>query len=79
MNTAGRLWFTAAMKSTALRTIEWVADRRGGLLPGRVRMIDQARLPGKLVYLETADVKKIWTAIKTLQVRGAPAIGIAAA
>ena len=67
------------MTNTVLRTIEWVADRRGALLPGRVRMIDQTRLPGELVYLETADLKKIWTAIKTLQVRGAPAIGIAAA
>ena len=62
-----------------LRTIEWVGARSGALLPGRVRMIDQTRLPEKLVWLQTADLQKIWTAIKTLQVRGAPAIGIAAA
>ncbi len=42
-------------------------------------MIDQTRLPAELVYLDTADVKQIWTAIKTLQVRGAPAIGVAGA
>ena len=48
-------------------------------MPGRARMIDQTALPEKLVYLETADVAKIWTAIKRLQVRGAPAIGVAAA
>ena len=63
----------------ALRTIEWVGRQLGALLPGRVRMIDQTRLPGKLVYLETDNLQKIWAAIKTLQVRGAPAIGIAAA
>lgn len=62
-----------------LRTIEWVGAKAGSLLPGRVRMIDQTRLPGKLIWLQTADVKTIWSAIKTLQVRGAPAIGIAAA
>ncbi|MCX7009108.1 MAG: S-methyl-5-thioribose-1-phosphate isomerase, partial [Kiritimatiellaeota bacterium] len=62
-----------------LRTIEWVGAKAGALLPGRVRMIDQTRLPEKLVWLQTADVQKIWMAIKTLQVRGAPAIGIAAA
>jgi methylthioribose-1-phosphate isomerase len=62
-----------------LRTIEWVGAKAGTLLPGRVRMIDQTRLPEKLVWLQTADLQTIWTAIKTLQVRGAPAIGIAAA
>ncbi len=62
-----------------LKTIEWVPKRKGALVPGRVRMVDQTRLPGKLVYLETADLAEIRRAIKTLQVRGAPAIGIAAA
>ena len=42
-------------------------------------MIDQTRLPGELTYVETEDLGTIWTAIRTLQVRGAPAIGIAAA
>jgi methylthioribose-1-phosphate isomerase len=42
-------------------------------------MIDQTRLPEELHYLRTRDVNEVWTAIKTLQVRGAPAIGIAAA
>ncbi|MBU1693381.1 MAG: S-methyl-5-thioribose-1-phosphate isomerase [Verrucomicrobia bacterium] len=49
------------------------------LVPGRVRMIDQTRLPGELVYLETADVRELWAAIRELKVRGAPAIGIAVA
>lgn len=62
-----------------LKTIEWISDGKGSLVPGRVRMIDQTKLPGELVYIETADVKELWHAIKTLQVRGAPAIGVAAA
>ena len=62
-----------------LKTLEWICDRKSSLIPGRVRMIDQTKLPGELVYIETADVKELWHAIKTLQVRGAPAIGVAAA
>lgn len=62
-----------------LKTLEWISDRKGSLIPGRVRMIDQTKLPGELVYIETDDVKELWHAIKTLQVRGAPAIGVAAA
>jgi methylthioribose-1-phosphate isomerase len=61
------------------RTVEWIARSKWGLVPGHVRMIDQTLLPGKLVYLDTANIDEIWTAIKRLQVRGAPAIGIAAA
>jgi methylthioribose-1-phosphate isomerase len=42
-------------------------------------MIDQTRLPGDVTHMRTRDVAAVWQAIKTLQVRGAPAIGIAAA
>jgi methylthioribose-1-phosphate isomerase len=62
-----------------VRTIEWRPDTPGSLLPGSIVLIDQTRLPAELLYLQTRDVGEIWTAIKTLQVRGAPAIGIAAA
>ena len=61
------------------RTIEWVARSGNSLIPGHIRMIDQTRLPLELRFLETDDLETVWTAIKTLQVRGAPAIGIAAA
>ncbi|MDF1545324.1 MAG: S-methyl-5-thioribose-1-phosphate isomerase, partial [bacterium] len=44
-----------------------------------IRLIDQTRLPNELVLLELSDYRKIIRAIKRLQVRGAPAIGIAAA
>ncbi len=64
---------------TPIKTIEWIPDAPPSLVPGRIRMVDQTRLPNELVYLETRDLREVWTAIKTLQVRGAPAIGIAAA
>ena len=62
-----------------LRTIEWVPDRAGSLTPGFIRAIDQTRLPGDLRFLELRKVDEVWAAIKTLQIRGAPAIGIAGA
>lgn len=42
-------------------------------------IIDQTKLPYKTVILELTGVKEIWNAIYQLQVRGAPAIGVAAA
>ena len=56
------------------KTIEWI-----GGLEGHVVMIDQTRLPSELVMLECRDVQTMWHAIRRLSVRGAPAIGIAAA
>ena len=52
-------------------TIRWTGSA--------VRIIDQTKLPGKLVYIDCRNVDTLWHAIKTLQVRGAPALGIAAA
>lgn len=46
---------------------------------GRVRILDQTRLPGELVLLEISDHHGVIKAIKQLSIRGAPAIGIAAA
>ncbi|MCA9797765.1 MAG: S-methyl-5-thioribose-1-phosphate isomerase, partial [Candidatus Eremiobacteraeota bacterium] len=42
-------------------------------------MIDQTRLPGAFVTIQCASVQSVWDAIKRLSVRGAPAIGVAAA
>lgn len=42
-------------------------------------VIDQTKLPGSLEQIALRTQKEIWNAIKTLQVRGAPAIGVAAA
>lgn len=55
----------------SIKTIQWVN--------GNAKLIDQTELPGKLVYITCRDVKRMWHAIKRLEVRGAPAIGVAAA
>lgn len=44
-----------------------------------VVVIDQTRLPGKLVYLRCTSVQRLWKAISRLEVRGAPALGVAGA
>ena len=62
-----------------VRSVEWVPEANEALVPGRVRILDQTRLPLDVRHIETCDVATVWTAIKTLQVRGAPAIGVAAA
>jgi methylthioribose-1-phosphate isomerase len=46
---------------------------------GRLKLIDQTRLPEKLTYVWCDSVEEVWDAIKQLKVRGAPAIGVAAA
>jgi methylthioribose-1-phosphate isomerase len=42
-------------------------------------MIDQTKLPEKLIFVEYDDYKQVAEAIKTLVVRGAPAIGVSGA
>ena len=46
---------------------------------GTIRLIDQTRLPAEEVYVECGTVEEVARAIRTMQVRGAPAIGITAA
>jgi methylthioribose-1-phosphate isomerase len=46
---------------------------------GHVRLIDQTRLPTEFLRIECRAVPAVWEAIRSLRVRGAPAIGIAAA
>ena len=57
-----------------IATIEWI-----GGIDGKIKIIDQTLLPNELKYVFCNDLKEIYHAIKTLMVRGAPAIGIAAA
>ncbi len=52
-------------------TIEWTNNK--------IRMIDQTKLPEELFHLEISDIEVLAEAIKSLRVRGAPAIGIAGA
>jgi methylthioribose-1-phosphate isomerase len=44
-----------------------------------IRLLDQTRLPEDVIYRDLDDYREIILAIKRLEVRGAPAIGIAAA
>src|SRR5579885_1791614 len=46
---------------------------------GAVRLLDQSRLPGEVVFLDCRDYETVGRAIKDLKVRGAPAIGVTAA
>ena len=46
---------------------------------GTVELIDQTRLPHELVTLTISDYRELADAIRTMKIRGAPAIGIAAA
>jgi methylthioribose-1-phosphate isomerase len=55
-------------------TLRWVGDTDGHLV-----MIDQTLLPVEFHELTCRDVETVWEAIRMLRVRGAPAIGIAAA
>lgn len=55
-------------------TIGWRGD-----INGELRLIDQTLLPGELREIACHDEPTVWEAIKSLRVRGAPAIGIAAA
>jgi methylthioribose-1-phosphate isomerase len=57
-----------------VQAVKWV-----GSADGFLELIDQRELPGKLVKLQCREVEHLCEAIKTLAVRGAPAIGVAAA
>jgi methylthioribose-1-phosphate isomerase len=54
-----------------IRTIAWQGNR--------IKIIDQTKLPSRLEYLSIKDLQTLWKAIKVLKVRGAPALGAAAA
>lgn len=60
--------------TTIPRTIAWIGDANG-----HVRLLDQTLLPTQVVYRDCRTVEEVWEAIRNLRVRGAPAIGVAAA
>jgi methylthioribose-1-phosphate isomerase len=60
--------------SPQIATLHWL-----GGVDGHLRLIDQTRLPGELVEIDCFDVETVWEAIRSLRVRGAPAIAMAAA
>ena len=56
---------------SSLKTVEWKNNK--------VVMIDQTKLPNELVFVEYDEYRQVANAIKTLVVRGAPAIGVSGA
>jgi methylthioribose-1-phosphate isomerase len=54
-----------------LQTITWTGSA--------ARLLDQTKLPTETVYVDVTDERQMWDAIRRLVVRGAPAIGVAAA
>jgi len=54
-----------------IETIQWTSD---GIV-----MIDQTRLPHEETYVTCTDYKQVAEAIRSMVIRGAPAIGVAAA
>ena len=62
---------TSAVLSKTVETIEWTRDG--------VVMIDQTRLPREMVYVTCRNYVEVADAIRHMVIRGAPAIGVAAA
>jgi len=66
---------TPSSVTPSVRVVDWIGDAA----TGHLRLLDQTRLPGELAYLDCTSLEDVWDAIKRLAVRGAPAIGVAAA
>ena len=62
---------TAVLAQSTIETIEWTPDG--------VVMIDQTRLPREVVFVTCRDYREVADAIRNMIIRGAPAIGVAAA
>ncbi len=56
---------------SAVRCLEWLGDK--------VLLLDQTKLPQEKVFLQITDYRDLARAIKEMQIRGAPALGVAAA
>jgi methylthioribose-1-phosphate isomerase len=54
-----------------IKTVDWKNNK--------IKLVDQTKLPRKLEYIYISGLKDLWQAIKTMKVRGAPALGAAAA
>ncbi|MCE2792297.1 MAG: S-methyl-5-thioribose-1-phosphate isomerase [Planctomycetota bacterium] len=61
-------------RGAAPRSVRWE-----GAADGQLWLLDQTRLPAELFEFPCPNVQTVWEAIRQLKVRGAPAIGIAAA
>jgi methylthioribose-1-phosphate isomerase len=67
------------MNPSPLSSITPLAAQWIGGVDGFLKLLDQTLLPTETRFLECRTVAQVWEAIKMLRVRGAPAIGIAAA
>jgi len=56
---------------SAVKCLDWQGDK--------VILLDQTRLPQEKVFLQITDYRDLARAIKEMQIRGAPALGVAAA
>lgn len=56
------------------KALEWIGE-----VDGCLELVDQRLLPGEFARLQCRDTEQLYKAIKTLAVRGAPAIGVSAA
>jgi methylthioribose-1-phosphate isomerase len=70
---------SATSTATTTRTAAPVSIRWDGDHNGHLVLLDQTRLPTELKWIDCQTTESVWEAIKMLRVRGAPAIGIAAA
>jgi methylthioribose-1-phosphate isomerase len=57
-----------------VEAVKWV-----GSMTGFLELIDQRRLPSEFVKLRCRSIEQLYNSIKTLTIRGAPAIGVAGA
>lgn len=59
------------LEMMTVKAIEW--------LDGKLRILDQSKLPWEQVFVDLSDYQAVVSAIKEMKVRGAPAIGVVAA
>jgi methylthioribose-1-phosphate isomerase len=62
---------TTSSSHDSIRAVQWQHDH--------LRLLDQRRLPAEEIWIDCRDATEVTQAIRDLAVRGAPAIGIAAA
>lgn len=64
-------WIYSILAAVTVKAVEW--------LDGKLRILDQSKLPWEQVFAELTDYRGVVSAIKEMKVRGAPAIGVVAA
>ena len=70
----GVLGTPRASRAALPATLEWTGGADGCL-----RLLDETQLPERVSYKDCNTAEEVWEAIRELRVRGAPAIGVAAA